>query len=53
MTFLAAANIPEAKAIFPWKKFFETMEISDKQLQGIRGDTSSATGPNGDTGGSN
>ena len=52
MTFLAAADIPEAKAIFPLNSFFETREITDKQPQGIRGDVSSAIGPNGDIGGS-
>ena len=52
MTFLAAADIPEAKAIFPLNSFFETREITDKQPQGIRGDVSSAIGPNGDMGGS-
>ena len=52
ITFLAAAKIPEAKAIFPLNSFFETREITNKQPQGIRGDVSLAIGPNGDIGGS-
>ena len=52
MTILAGTIIPEAKAIFPLNSFFETREITNKQLQGIRGNVSLATGPNGDIGGS-
>ena len=52
MTFLACTIIPEAKAIFPLNSFFETREITNKQPQGIRGNVSLATGPNGDIGGS-
>ena len=52
MTFLAAAKIQEAKAIFPLNSFFETREITNKQRQGIRGDVSLVIGPNGDIGGS-
>ena len=52
MTFLAAAKIQEAKAIFPLNSFFETREITNKQRQGIRGDVSLLIGPNGDIGSS-
>ena len=52
MTFLAAAKIQEAKAIFPLNSFFETREITNKQRQGIRGDVSLVIGPNGNIGGS-
>ena len=50
MAFLAAADIPAAKAIFPLNSFFETREITNKQPQGIPGEVSLAT--HGDTGGS-
>ena len=52
MTFLAAAKIQEAKAIFPLNSFFEIREITNKQRQGIRGDVSLVIGPNGNIGGS-
>ena len=51
MTFLAAAKIQEAKAIFPLNSFFETREITNKQRHGIRGDVSLVIGPNGNIGG--